>query len=68
MLIRSAQDHLLPWRESFNFYVHRAGKTDDTACPDGCDAIMVLVPCPTLARNEDFASLPRDKAIAAYEE
>ena len=52
----------------FNFYVHRAGKTDDTACPDGCDAIMVLVPCPTLARNEDFASLPRDEAIAAYKE
>ncbi|KAL7544592.1 hypothetical protein ACHAWF_012242 [Thalassiosira exigua] len=27
---------------SFNFYVHRAGKTDPTACPPGSDAIMVL--------------------------
>ncbi|KAL7528206.1 hypothetical protein ACHAXR_002325, partial [Thalassiosira sp. AJA248-18] len=34
--------------QPFNFYVHRAGKTDETASPPGCDSIMVLVPCPTL--------------------
>ena len=50
----------------FNFYVHRAGKTDPTACPPGCDSIMVLVPCPKLTRNERLASLPRDEAIDAY--
>ena len=31
----------------FNFYVHRASKTDPTAAPPGCDSIMVLVPCET---------------------
>ena len=50
----------------FNFYVHRAGTTDPTACPLGCDSIMVLVPCPKLTRNERLASLPRDEAIDAY--
>jgi phytoene desaturase (3,4-didehydrolycopene-forming) len=50
----------------FNFYVHRAGKTDPTACPPGCDSIMVLVPCPALTRDERLASLPRDEAIDAY--
>lgn len=50
----------------FNFYVHRAGKTDPTACRPGCDSIMVLVPCPTLTRDERLASLPRDEAIDAY--
>ena len=52
--------------QPFNFYVHRAGKADDTAAPLGCDSIMVLVPCPTLERKEDLASLPRDKAIMEY--
>jgi len=50
----------------FNFYVHRAGMTDDSACPPGCDSIMVLVPCPTLVRSNDLASLPRDEAMEVY--
>ena len=50
----------------FNFYVHRPSATDDTACPPGCDSIMVLVPCPTLRRDSRLASLPRNEAIDAY--
>jgi len=52
----------------FNFYVHRAGRTDHTACPAGCDSIMVLLPCPTLKRNKELASMPKDEAIEAYRE
>ena len=52
----------------FNFYVHRASLTDSTAAPEGCDAVMVLVPCPTLMRNKDFASLSRNEAIEAYKQ
>jgi len=52
----------------FNFYVHRAGKTDASASPEGCDSIMVLVPCSTLARNKDMASMPREEAIEAYKQ
>lgn len=52
--------------EPFNFYVHRASKTDPSAAPGGCDAILVLVPCQTLKRNPDWASLPRDEAIMRY--
>lgn len=52
----------------FNFYVHRARKTDSTACPRGCDSIMILVPCATLMRKEDLASLSRDKAIEVYKQ
>ncbi|KAL9187518.1 hypothetical protein ACHAXT_001621 [Thalassiosira profunda] len=54
--------------QPFNFYVHRPSQTDETACPAGCDSIMVLVPCSTLARNEELASLPRDEAIEAYKQ
>lgn len=54
--------------EPFNFYVHRASKTDPTAAPEGCDVLLVLVPCRTLKRNEAFARLPRDEAIALYNE
>ena len=54
--------------EPFNFYVHRASKTDPSAAPDGCDAILVLVPCRTLVRNEDYARLPRERAIQLYKE
>lgn len=52
--------------EPFNFYVHRAGKTDPSAAPKGCDAILVLVPCATLQRDENLSKLPRDEAIRAY--
>ena len=52
----------------FNFYVHRACTIDETACPPGCDSLMVLVPCPTLMRNKDLASLPRHEAIEAYKQ
>mmetsp|Transcript_437 Transcript_437/g.629 ORF Transcript_437/g.629 Transcript_437/m.629 type:complete len:600 (-) Transcript_437:122-1921(-) len=54
--------------EPFNFYVHRASKVDPTAAPDGCDAVLILVPCPTLQRNKDLAKLPRDEALAAYQQ
>mmetsp|Transcript_16789 Transcript_16789/g.48342 ORF Transcript_16789/g.48342 Transcript_16789/m.48342 type:complete len:425 (-) Transcript_16789:48-1322(-) len=50
----------------FNFYVHRASATDPTAAPEGCDSIMVLVPCGTLRRNEEWANLPRGDAIRRY--
>jgi len=52
--------------QPFNFYVHRAGKTDPTAAPPGCDAIMVLVPCAPLQRCARLASLPREDAIHEY--
>ena len=52
--------------QPFNFYVHRAGDTDETVAPAGCDSIMVLVPCKPLKRNPDLASLPRDEAITQY--
>jgi len=37
-------------------------------CVQGMDAILVLVPCPTLTRNETLASLSRDKAMAHYQQ
>jgi len=52
----------------FNFYVHRAGMTDDTACPSGCDAIMVLLPCQGLVRQKELASVPREETIEAYKQ
>ena len=52
----------------FNFYVHRASKTDPTAAPDGCDGIMVLVPCKTLLRDEACAKLPRQRAMERYKQ
>eukprot|EP00585_Thalassiosira_rotula_P004951 CAMPEP_0196151034 /NCGR_PEP_ID=MMETSP0910-20130528/32909_1 /TAXON_ID=49265 /ORGANISM="Thalassiosira rotula, Strain GSO102" /LENGTH=100 /DNA_ID=CAMNT_0041414315 /DNA_START=29 /DNA_END=328 /DNA_ORIENTATION=+ len=42
--------------------------TDESASPPNCDSIMVLVPCPTLARNADLALLPRDEAIEVYKQ
>ena len=54
--------------QPFNFYVHRASRTDETAAPSGCDSIMVLVPCKPLVRNPEFASLPRDEAILKYKQ
>lgn len=50
----------------FNFYVHRPTKTDPSAAPDGCDSIMVLVPCRTLLRDDDCAKLPRQEALHRY--
>ena len=52
----------------FNFYVHRASKTDPSAAPPGCDSIMVLVPCKTLLRDPECANLPRREAIEKYKE
>jgi phytoene desaturase len=60
----SASDDDVP----FNFYVHRASKTDETAAPAGTDSIMVLVPCETLKRRKEYANLDRDEAIAKYKE
>lgn len=54
--------------EPFNFYVHRAGGTDPTAAPGGCDALLVLVPCAALERRAEWAALPREEAIARYKE
>ena len=54
--------------EPFNFYVHRASKTDPTAAPEGCDALLVLVPCKTLERDAAYANLPREEAIALYKQ
>jgi phytoene dehydrogenase-like protein len=53
-------------QEPFNFYVHCPGKTDPSACPEGCESIMVLVPCQTLRRDESLANLPRDEALREY--
>eukprot|EP00957_Ditylum_brightwellii_P163225 12428967-Ditylum_brightwellii.AAC.1 len=55
-------------KKPFNFYVHRASETDPTAAPEGCDAIMILVPCKTLLRNKDLAKLPRKEAIEKYKD
>jgi phytoene desaturase (3,4-didehydrolycopene-forming) len=52
----------------FNFYVHRASKTDPTAAPPGCDSIMVLVPCRTLQRDPECARLSRREAMERYKE
>ena len=52
----------------FNFYVHRPSHTDPSAAPSGRDAIMVLVPCRTLLRDEECAKLPRDQAMKKYQE
>jgi phytoene desaturase (3,4-didehydrolycopene-forming) len=63
--------HNLPFTsvdQPFNFYVHRATKTDSSAAPAGMDSILVLVPCKTLQRIEGFASLPREEAIQRYKE
>jgi phytoene dehydrogenase-like protein len=52
--------------QSFNFYVHRPTATDPTAAPENCDSIMILVPCPSLRRNETLSLLSRDDAITGY--
>ena len=66
-VLRNEQSNLAEL-EPFNFYVHRASKTDPTAAPSGCDAILVLVPCSTLARNPEWAKLPRAEAIELYKQ
>lgn len=50
----------------FNFYVHRASASDATASPQGCDSIMVLVPCCTLQHDSSFGSLSRSECINNY--
>lgn len=50
----------------FNFYVHRASKTDESAAPGECDSIMILVPCSTLKRDKDLSKLQRDTSISGY--
>jgi phytoene desaturase (3,4-didehydrolycopene-forming) len=54
--------------EPFNFYVHRASCADDTAAPQGCDSILVLVPCATLTRLPECEFLSRSDAFARYQE
>jgi len=53
--------------EPFNFYVHRPSKTDQSAAPEGCDSLMVLVPCKTLTRLREFALLEKEEAMKAYQ-
>lgn len=50
----------------FNFYVHRASKTDSSAAPDQCDSIMILVPCCTLKRDKHLSKLQREDSISGY--
>lgn len=52
--------------EPFNFYVHCPGKTDSSACPEGCETVMVIVPCQTLLRDKALANLPRKEALRQY--
>jgi phytoene desaturase len=54
------------FQEPFNFYVHCPSKTDPSACPEGCETIMVLVPCQTLLRDKSLATLPREEALREY--
>ena len=51
----------------FNFYVHRASAVDKSAAPEGCDSLMILVPCCTLERKEFLSQLSREDSIAGYE-
>lgn len=37
--------------DAFNFYVHAPARTDPSCCPEGCDAVTVLVPVPPLRQN-----------------
>eukprot|EP01035_Chromulina_nebulosa_P029383 gene29383-38940_t len=37
--------------DAFNFYVHAPARTDPSCCPEGCDAVTVLVPVPPLRKN-----------------
>lgn len=53
-------------RFPFNFYVHRACATDKSAAPDGCDSILVLVPCGTLTRDTELAEGGREHSIKEY--
>lgn len=36
-----------------NFYVHAPSRSDPSACPEGHDAITILVPCPTVDEEPD---------------
>jgi phytoene desaturase (3,4-didehydrolycopene-forming) len=54
------------FEEPFNFYVHCPGKTDPSACPEGCETVMVLVPCQILRRAKALANLPREEAVREY--
>ncbi|KAI2499497.1 hypothetical protein MHU86_14963 [Fragilaria crotonensis] len=66
-VLRNEQSNLAEL-EPCNFYVHRASKTDPTAAPSGCDAILVLVPCSTLTRNHEWAKRPRAEALELYKQ
>ena len=64
--MRTNQGDVTP-QSAFNFYVHRASRTDPTAAPQGCDTLMILVPCRTLLRDEECAKLPREEALRRYQ-
>lgn len=52
--------------DACNFYVHRPTKIDSTAAPEGCDSVLVLLPCPVLVRQASCASIDRASAISHY--
>jgi phytoene desaturase (3,4-didehydrolycopene-forming) len=64
---QAEESDIAPTVEPFNFYVHRATATDPSAAPQDHDSIMVLVPCPALQREPEYACLPRDDAILLYQ-
>lgn len=67
-LFLSTADESVSWRTvrdpdnsnfnptAFNFYCHAPARTDKTACPEGHDAITVLVPVPPLPASSNFSS------------
>eukprot|EP00522_Entomoneis_paludosa_P002673 CAMPEP_0172473010 /NCGR_PEP_ID=MMETSP1065-20121228/68640_1 /TAXON_ID=265537 /ORGANISM="Amphiprora paludosa, Strain CCMP125" /LENGTH=469 /DNA_ID=CAMNT_0013231179 /DNA_START=48 /DNA_END=1457 /DNA_ORIENTATION=- len=55
-------------RDACNFYVHRPVKVDSTAAPEGCDSILVLLPCPILSRQESLSKVERSIAMKGYAE
>jgi len=65
-ILRDNTQNLTKPSDPFNFYVHRACKTDDSAAPPGCDSLMVLVPCSSLVRKENLALLSREDALSGY--
>ena len=42
-------------KNACNFYVHAPARTDPTVCPEGHDAITILVPVSPLEKNEVYS-------------
>ena len=52
-------------RRCVNFYVHAPARTDPSACPQGHDAITVLVPCAPTPSPATIKSTSSGAAAAA---